>query len=391
MSVPAAVASTSDTEAIGGLRVSMLAAVRRRWTLGAAVAAVVTGAAVLRVAVAPTALLLAVVAGCAAANYALRRGAAAGLARQWQLAAGAALDTALVSTALVAVPGHALGALYLLTPLETAYLLGPRPAWLALAWNLAGLGIVVALVGGSAWVWAEQAGSLVVVSALLIPTLAVSQERLRRVGAALADLADGDLAARLPHFADWRDELGELGRRVNRSLRTVARAVGLVRARTRSADALGRQIAERATASHSTAQVAAAAARALATGVEHERAGLTPGRANADTAAQAAAAVLAQALAAAEHTRLAADEAQRRLTGARTDVFLGPLAEQIDTVGRAAAALEAGAREIAKLVDGITRIASQTDLLALNHAGHRGGPGGPSRARVPGRWRSEAQ
>src|SRR2546422_6288118 len=75
-----------------------------------------------------------------------------------------------------------------------------------------------------------------------------------------------------------------------------------------------------------------------------------------------------------------AQEAERQIAGvaqqalrhgaeiARASELLGSLVGHLDQVSKATGTLEQSSREIGKLVDAITRIASQTDLLALNAA-----------------------
>jgi methyl-accepting chemotaxis protein len=360
MAVPG---STQDADA-AALEAYLRVTARRRWLLGGGLAIAVGTARAVGAASGSLVLLGGIAVGCAAGNVLLARRASATGA--WPVTAGAVLDTLLVSAAALALGPGDLAPLFLLTPLEAAYSLSPREGWQALALNVAGLVVTSLARGVGVRVWVLQGVSLSLVCAILIPAFAATRRRLTAVGAALADLEGGNLAARLPD-AD-PDTLGALGRHVNQALQAIARALGLARQRAVTADAAGRRVAERAIGSHATAQATAAAAQTLATAMEHGRVSLDRGRTTADGAATGAAALTAHAQAADRHVRGAADDARTRSRGARAESQLGPLAASIERVGQAASALDRGSREIAKLVDAITRIASQTDLLALNAA-----------------------
>ncbi len=309
----------------------------------------------------------------AAAHYALFRVVRDTPFRPWYLWLDVALGAATLSAVLYGVgpEGHLLAALYLIAPAQAALRLGRRVAWGTLAVNLAAFAIVTAVqLPGGVWTWSvflPEALALLLVAAVLIPLVTAISYRLRATRRVLARIEAGDLTAAVEDAAP--DELGDLGRSVNRMTAGLAEIVRAVGGEGRELAALAEALAASGEQLHAASQEIAAGAEALSAGSERQRQLLRHGRLDSDAALGVADALHDRAREAGRRVGEIAERARRHGAEiARSGALLATLGEHLERTAGAVAHLESGSREIAKLVDGLTRIASQTDLLALNAA-----------------------
>ena len=309
----------------------------------------------------------------AGVNYAIARVARETLFRTWYAHANIAIGTAMISAVAYALgpSGDLLFAAYLIAPFQAAYYLGPREAWQALGLNLVGFAFVTALRAGAGW-WGwpgfiKESAVLVFVCVAMIPMLAAIVSRLRATRDVLAQLAHGDLTARVTDTE--RDELGYLGMSVNRTADAIAGTVREAQRQVTGLAAAAHQLSASATALQAASQEVSVAAQHLSEGTERQRALIGQGREESDAAAGVAAALHTRAQEAEQQVGAIAQQARHHGDEiARAGQLLAALVEHMTQVSGAVGTLEQGSREIGKLVDSITRIASQTDLLALNAA-----------------------
>ena len=306
-----------------------------------------------------------------AATWALARLVRRTAYRTWYAALHLALGTIIISTILYGVgpTGHVLYAAYLIGPVQAAFHLGRREAWVALAGNLAGFAVITGL-RAPAWSWsvyAQEALVLVFVGVGLVPLVDGIVRRLRRARAALADLERGDLTVRLDD--PERDELGHLGVSVTRTAEGLAGMVRAVLDQAQGLAAMAQQLAAAAEELQAAAEEVAATTQTLSEGTERQRELIAYGREGAD-AVEGVAGSLHRSAQEAEGkvSEIARSAGRHGEEIARAGALLVALVGHLDRVGEAGAALDQGAREVGKLVDGIGRIANQTDLLALNAA-----------------------
>ncbi|MGH9260580.1 MAG: HAMP domain-containing protein, partial [Acidimicrobiales bacterium] len=211
----------------------VLLTTRGRFGLAAVGMAVLAAARLLGVAQVSWAFIVALALAAGAAHYALYRVVRDTPFRPWYVWLDVALGGATLSAVLYGLgpEGFLLGALYLIAPVRAALRLGPRVAWGALAGNVAAFAIVTSLQpAGSVWTWSvflPEALTLVLVAAVLIPVVNAIGRRLRSARRVLARIEAGDLTAAVDDPEP--DELGYLGRSVNRmtgGLAEIVRAVG---------------------------------------------------------------------------------------------------------------------------------------------------------------------
>src|SRR5207249_3717463 len=308
----------------------------------------------------------------AAASYAMLRMARGGEFRGWHPLADMAVSAAMISAVLYAAgpTGHLLYVVYLIAPLQAALYLGQTEAWQALLVNLTGFGLATAVrvsQGTPGWAWSAFAGEtlvLALVSAALVPTLARFVIRLQAARSTLAQVERGDLTVKLQD--EELDELGYLGASVNRTTGAIAGVVRQVQHQSQDLAAMAQQLAASAQELQAASQEISAAAERLTEGTSRQRQLIGHGRDDSEAAADVAAQLHARAQEAERQIAGVAQQAQRHGQEiARASELLVTLVDHLDQVSRAAGTLELGSREIGKLVDAITRIASQTDLLAL--------------------------
>ena len=237
--------------------------------------------------------------------------------------------------------------------------------------NLVGFALVTALrVGGGDWTWAAFAQEALVLGlsgAVLIPMLVKIVDRLRGTRAVLAELEQGDLTVRVvdPEL----DDLGHVGRSLNRTSEAIAGTMRQVQQETRELGALAQRLVGAARLLQTAALESSTTVQQLFQGSERQRELIGRGRGAAEAAAGVASTLHGRAQEAERQISAVAQQARRHGDEiGRAGALLVTLVEGMDQVSGAAATLEQGSRAIGKLVDSITRIASQTDLLALNAA-----------------------
>ena len=291
--------------------------------------------------------------------------------QSWYAGLHLALGTIIISTILYGVgpTGHVLYAAYLIGPAQAAFHLGKRDAWIALAGNVAGFAIITALQA-PAWSWgvfAQEALVLVFVGVGLIPWIDRIVQRLRHARAALAELEGGDLRVRLDD--PEADELGHLGVSVTRTAQGLGIMVRGVLDQAQSLAAMAQQLAASAEELQAAAQEVAATTQTLSEGTGRQQELIGYGREGAEAVEGVAGSLHRSAQEAEQKVADIAKSAGRHGEEiARAGSLLVALVGHLDKVAEAGAALDQGAREVGKLVDGIGRIANQTDLLALNAA-----------------------
>lgn len=284
-----------------------------------------------------------------------------------------ALGAAMISAVIYALDrsGYLLSAAYLISPIQAALHLGRRSAGLALGINILGFGLAAALrVGSQGWTWSiyiQAALVLVFVAAAVIPMLARITSRLRRTRRLLAQVERGDLAVRLNDSA--ADELGYLSASIDQTTAAVATAVREVQRQAQDLITLAQQLAAAAGALQTSVGRIGRTTETLAAGTERQRRSIESGQGASDAAARITLALRQRFQLAERQVGAAAQEARRHGAEiARARELLESLVRHIDQAGRAASTLEQGSRDVGKLMDGITHIASQTELLALNAA-----------------------
>jgi methyl-accepting chemotaxis protein len=353
----------------------VLVGTRARWRTLAGAAAVLLGASLLGLGPLSLPLSAALVAGLALANHTLRR-----MTRGWENASAPALhvqldlalDAALISAAAygLGIYGHALAAAYVLPTARAALSLPRKEAWRATAFNLSGFALATALGGTEAWGWRVfLAGASVVllVSVILVLLLTRIVARLERTGAVLASVERGVFTTQVNDFEP--DRLGYLGASVNRATQIVGKTIELVRRDARQLSDLGHLVEQSAAAVRAGAQGMVAAAGDLTAGTERQRKLLDERAAEAQAVSTMIDRLRTRAQETEERVSAVAERARHESTEiARAETVLAAVMGQMDGIAAGAGTLETSSREIGKLVEGITRIASHTDLLALNAA-----------------------
>src|SRR5260370_15644959 len=351
----------------------LLSNTRARWGVIGFAVALLAGVHVAGLAPVGWPFILGFVAVFAGLNYAMWRVVRDTPYRPWYVHLNIGLGAALISVVLVAVgpTGHVLYVAYLIAPLQAALFLGPTEAWQALILSLTGFALATAIrVGTGTWTWqllAQEALVLVVVCVALVPMLTQIVRRLRAAREALAQVERGDLTTKV--HDDAQDELGYLGVSVNRTTDAIADIVRHVQHQAGELAAMAQQLAAAAEQLHASAEEISATAQQLSEGTERQRRLI--GHRRGDSAAAPTVASQLHGRAQAAQRQIAGVAQQARRHGdeiAQASQPLVTLVSHLDQVAQAASKLEQGSREIGKLVDAITRIASQTDLLPLNAA-----------------------
>jgi methyl-accepting chemotaxis protein len=143
----------------------------------------------------------------------------------------------------------------------------------------------------------------------------------------------------------------------------------LVRRDARQLSDLGHLVEQSAAAVRAGAQGMVAAAGDLTAGTERQRKLLDERAAEAQAVSTMIDRLRTRAQETEERVSAVAERARHESTEiARAETVLAAVMGQMDGIAAGAGTLETSSREIGKLVEGITRIASHTDLLALNAA-----------------------
>lgn len=194
----------------------------------------------------------------------------------------------------------------------------------------------------------------VLVSVLIMLSVVASiRKPLSRTLHALSHLAQGDLTQRITHLT--QDEMGQIGRDVNRLAERLAELIGQIR---QSADALASVSANTSTISQQTLQ-----------SMEDQQA-QTVSVATAVTEMEAAVREVAEN---AENSRTAivqvVEAAQQNMTAMDDSMALSSeLNEAQNAVSQSVTVLNQESQEIGSILDVILGMAEQTNLLALNAA-----------------------
>lgn len=177
--------------------------------------------------------------------------------------------------------------------------------------------------------------------------------RINRVAKAMSRVADGDLSTQLRIYAN--DEIGELGRSINRMLTSIA---GMITS-----------IKETATGVASAAGVLHAGSEEIATGAEQvaAQAGVvaTAGEEMAATSSEIARNCCLAAASSRQASELATEGAS---VVQATVAGMGRIAERVRETATAVKGLGSRSDQIGEIVGTIEDIADQTNLLALNAA-----------------------
>jgi methyl-accepting chemotaxis protein len=177
--------------------------------------------------------------------------------------------------------------------------------------------------------------------------------RLNRVSAAMDRVADGDLSTKIQVFA--KDEIGDLGRAINRTLESMHDMVTSIKD-------TAAQVASAATQLYATSEQ-------IATGAEEVAAQASTVATASEEMTSTSSEIAKNCLLAVESSKQAGDSAE---TGAavvqETVAEMGRIAERVKESAQTVESLGARSDQIGEIVGTIEDIADQTNLLALNAA-----------------------
>ena len=188
---------------------------------------------------------------------------------------------------------------------------------------------------------------------IMVSVVSSIRKPLGRTLSTLSHLADGDLTHRVTHLT--QDEMGQIGRDVNRLAERLAELIGQIR---QSADALASVSANTSNISQQTLQSMEdqqAQTVSVATAVTEMEAAVREVAENAENSRSA----IAQVMDAAHQNRLAMDDNM---------ALSSELNEAQNSVSQTVTELNQESQEIGSILDVILGMAEQTNLLALNAA-----------------------
>ncbi len=177
--------------------------------------------------------------------------------------------------------------------------------------------------------------------------------RLNRVSAAMGRVADGDLSTTIKIFA--RDEIGDLGRAINRMLESMHSMVTSIKT---TAD----QVASASTQLYATSEQ-------IATGAEEVAAQAGTVATASEEMTCTSSEIAKNCLMAVESSKLASDSAESGAVVVQETVAeMNRIADRVKESSQTVESLGARSDQIGEIVGTIEDIADQTNLLALNAA-----------------------
>ncbi len=177
--------------------------------------------------------------------------------------------------------------------------------------------------------------------------------RLNRVSVAMERVADGDLSTEIKIFA--RDELGDLGRAINRTLESMRSMVTSIRD-------TASQVASASTQLYATSEQ-------IATGAEEVAAQASTVATASEEMSSTSSEIAQNCLMAVESSRQAGQSAESGAAVVQETVAeMGRIAERVKESAQTVESLGARSDQIGEIVGTIEDIADQTNLLALNAA-----------------------
>jgi methyl-accepting chemotaxis protein len=177
--------------------------------------------------------------------------------------------------------------------------------------------------------------------------------RLNRVSAAMDRVADGDLSTEIKIFA--KDEIGDLGRAINRTLESMRSMVTSIRD-------TAAQVASASTQLYATSEQ-------IATGAEEVAAQASTVATASEEMTSTSSEIAKNCLLAVESSKQAGDSAESGAAVVQETVAeMGRIAERVKESAQTVESLGARSDQIGEIVGTIEDIADQTNLLALNAA-----------------------
>jgi len=177
--------------------------------------------------------------------------------------------------------------------------------------------------------------------------------RLNRVSAAMDRVADGDLSTEIKIFA--KDEIGDLGRAINRTLESMRSVVTSIRD-------TAAQVASASTQLYATSEQ-------IATGAEEVAAQASTVATASEEMTSTSSEIAKNCLLAVESSKQAGDSAESGASVVQETVAeMGRIAERVKESAQTVESLGARSDQIGEIVGTIEDIADQTNLLALNAA-----------------------
>lgn len=177
--------------------------------------------------------------------------------------------------------------------------------------------------------------------------------RLNRVSAAMERVADGDLSTEIVIYA--RDEIGDLGRAINRTLESMRSMVTSIRD-------TASQVASASTQLYATSEQ-------IATGAEEVAAQASTVATASEEMSSTSSEIAQNCLMAVESSRQAGHSAESGAAVVQETVAeMGRIAERVKESAQTVESLGARSDQIGEIVGTIEDIADQTNLLALNAA-----------------------
>ncbi len=177
--------------------------------------------------------------------------------------------------------------------------------------------------------------------------------RLNRVSAAMGKVADGDLSTKINIFA--KDEIGDLGRAINRMLESMHNMVTSIKS-------TAEQVASASTQLYSTSEQ-------IATGAEEVASQAGTVATASEEMSCTSSEIASNCLMAVESSQRASDSASSGFSVVQETVDeMGRIAERVKESAQTVESLGARSDQIGEIVGTIEDIADQTNLLALNAA-----------------------